>query len=88
MLYIPIDPVCLREGDQINVCKQAFCQIHAIGKDRVEILCKKVVSGVLFSGDNHGKHKNRSHAICNKLKTQVRGTHYFFSLSGEPLLVT
>lgn len=64
--------VRLREGDRINVCKQAFCQIHAIGKRRVEVLCKKVVSGVLFSGDNRGKHKNRPHAICNELKTQIR----------------
>ena len=32
----------------------------------------KPVSGVLFSGDNRGKHKNRPHSISDELKAQVR----------------
>ena len=31
-----------------------------------------MVSGVLFSEDNCGKHSNRPHAICDELKAQVR----------------
>ena len=48
----------LSSGDLVKICKQAFCEIHRVGKRRVENLCEKVVSGVLFSGDNRGKHDN------------------------------
>ena len=64
--------VHLSSGDQVKVCKQAFYQIHGIGKRRVECLCEKLVSGVLFSGDDRGKHKNRPHATSEELKAQVR----------------
>ena len=64
--------VRLSNGDNTKVCKQAFCQIHGITKRRVEKLCTKLVSGVLFSGDNRGKHKNRPHSISDELKAQVR----------------
>ena len=50
----------------------AFCQIHGIGKRRAEDLCSKLVSGILFSGDDHGKHKHRPHAISSDLKDQIR----------------
>ena len=45
--------VCLSSGIHVKVCKQAFYQIHPIGKCRVKHLCEKLVSGVLFSGDEH-----------------------------------
>ena len=64
--------VRLSSGDHVKVCKQAFYQIHGIGKRRVEHLCEKLVSGVLFSGDDRGKHKNRPHATSEELKAQVR----------------
>ena len=64
--------VRLNSGDQVRVCKKAFCEIHRISKRRVEIACKKLTSGVLFSGDERGKHKNRPHAINEELKAQVR----------------
>ena len=63
--------VRLSSGDLIKVCKQAFCEIHRIGKRRVENLCEKLVSGILFSGDNHGKHSNRPHATSEDLKAQI-----------------
>jgi hypothetical protein len=64
--------VRLTSGDLVKVCKQAFCEIHGVGKRRVEILCEKLVSGVLFSGDNRGKHNNRPHATSDDLKAQIR----------------
>jgi len=50
--------VCLSSGIHVKVCKQAFYQIHPIGKHHVKHLCEKLESGVLFSGDEHGKHKH------------------------------
>lgn len=38
----------------------------------VENLCEKLVSGVLFSGDDRGKHDNRPHATSEDLKAQIR----------------
>ena len=64
--------VRLNNGYQVKVCKEGFCQIHAIGKRRVEVLCEKIASGIFFSGDDRGKHKNRPHAIAEELKAQVR----------------
>ena len=64
--------VRLSSGDLVKVCKQAFCEIHGIGKRRVENLCEKLVSVVLFSGDNRGKHKNRPHGTSGDLKAQIR----------------
>lgn len=59
-------------GERVHVCKQAFCQLHAIGKRRVEVISKKLVSGVLFSGDDRGLHHSRPHAITDEVKAQVR----------------
>lgn len=64
--------VRISSGDRVCVCKQAFCQLHAIGKRRTEDICNKLVCGTLFSGDNRGKHKNRPHAVSNELKDQIR----------------
>ena len=62
----------LSSGNRVKVCKQAFYQIHAIGKQCVEHLCEKLVSGILFSGDERGKHKNRPNATREDLKAQIR----------------
>ena len=60
------------KGEQIHVCKDAFCKLHAIGKRRVEVISTKMVSGVLFSGDNRGLHGSRPHTITGEIKGQVR----------------
>ena len=59
-------------GEKIQVCKDAFCQVHAIGKRRIEIVTAKLASGVFFSGNNRGLHDNRPHAIPDEIKAQVR----------------
>ena len=71
----------------MRVCKQGFCQIHAIGKQRVEVLCEKIASGIFFYGDDRGKHKNFPHTIAVELKAQIwedisfpcRESHYPYS---------
>ena len=60
------------KGERIQVCKETFCQLHAIGKRRVEGISTKLVSGVLFSGDNRGLHGSRPHATRDEVKAQVR----------------
>ena len=64
--------VRLSSGDHVKVCKLAFCQIHSIGKCRVENVCEKIAAGVLFSGDERGKHDNRPHSTSEELKVQIR----------------
>lgn len=59
-------------GDRIKVCKQAFCQLHAIGKRRVEVLCSKLSSGVIIAEEGRGKHSSRPRTIAEELKAQVR----------------
>ena len=61
----------LSDKDRMHVCRQAFCQIHTISKCRVEVLCKKLASAILLSGDDHGKHKNHPHAVGEELKAQI-----------------
>ena len=41
--------VHLKNGNCIRVCKKTFCDLHAIGKRRVETLAAKIVGGVVFS---------------------------------------
>ena len=54
------------------MCKKAFCEVHAIGRKRVELLSKRLCSGSLFTEDGQGKHKNRPQAISEEIKEQVR----------------
>jgi len=61
--------VCL---NCIRVYKQTFCQVHGIGKCRVENLCVALASDILYCSDGHGKHKNRLYAIPEDLKGKVR----------------
>ena len=58
------------KGERIQVCKVAFCQLHGIGKRRVEIFTSKLASGVLISGDNCGTHASRPHAIRDETKAK------------------
>lgn len=59
-------------GERIQVCKDTFCQLHAIGKRGVEVVASKLASGVLFSGDNRGSHASRPHAIQDEVKAKIR----------------
>ena len=62
----------LSNGNHVQICKQTFCQVHGIGKRRVENLCTAMTSGVLSCSDGRGKHANRPHALSESLKEQVR----------------
>ena len=64
--------VRLSTGNSIQVCKKTFQTVHAITKRRVENVCVKLVSGVLFSGDGRGKHDNRPNRMDEYLKDQIR----------------
>lgn len=64
--------VRLKDGSQVQVCKRSFCDLHAIGKRRIEKLTEKLVAGVLVPGDARGKHSNRPHSIPEERKDLVR----------------
>ena len=64
--------VRLSDGAQVEVCKKVFCDIHGIGRKRVENLAKKLNSGALVASDNQGKHKQRPHAISLDVKDEIR----------------
>ena len=64
--------VRLSNGSRVQVCKQAFCKIHGIGKRRIENLSLGMVSGDFFKGDGRGTHQNRPHVIKDALKNQIR----------------
>ena len=64
--------VCLSNGRRIQVCKKVFCEVHAIGRKRVENLAKSLTSGALVASDSRGKHKERPHAIQTDTKEQIR----------------
>lgn len=64
--------VRLANGTHQQVCKQSFCDLHAIGKRRIEKLVEKMLHGVLIASDMRGKHENRPHAISDELKQKVR----------------
>ena len=59
------------------MCKDAFCQLHAIGKYRIEIVTAKLALGVFCSGYNCGLHDNRPHAIPDEIKAQVNTLNRF-----------
>lgn len=45
----------LRFNDQeVEVCKKTFCDVHSIGKRRVEVLCEKLKAGNLLASDSRG----------------------------------
>lgn len=64
--------VRLADGSRKQVCKKSFCDLHAIGKRRVEKLVEKVMQGILIASDMRGKHGNRPHAISDEAKQRVR----------------
>ena len=79
----------LSNGNYMQICKQIFCQVHGIGKCRVENLCAAMTSGVLSCSDGRGKHANRPCALSEILKEQVRqhissGKSLFTAVQQEP----
>ena len=56
----------------MQVCKKAFCDVHAVGKRRIERLVEKLSAGVLVASDQRGRHTSRPHAITEELKQTVR----------------
>ena len=61
-----------KNGSHVQVCKKSFCDVHAIGKRRVENLAAKLISGELATIDGRGKHLSRPHAIPEEWKDKVR----------------
>ena len=53
-----------------EVCKKTFCDIHAVGKRRVEKLCEKV--GALAVTDSRSRHHIRPRATSEQLKAKIR----------------
>ena len=64
--------VLLTTGDSIQVCKKTFQTVHGITMRRVEKICEKLVTGILVSGDGHGKHASRPNRIDESLKDKIR----------------
>lgn len=54
------------------VCKKAFCEIHCVGRKRVDDLCKKLSAGEMIVSDNRGKHTTRPHTISDENQQKVR----------------
>jgi hypothetical protein len=59
-------------GTEIRVCKKAFCEVHDVGRKRVDDLCKKLSAGEIIVRDNRGKHTVRPHAISHEVREKVR----------------
>jgi hypothetical protein len=55
-------------GTEIRVCKKAFCEVHDVGRKRVDDLCKKLSAGEIIVRDNRGKHTVRPHAISHEVR--------------------
>ena len=64
--------VRLTTGSEVRVCKKAFCEIHRIGRKRVDDLCKKLSDGETIVRDNRGKHTVRPHTISDEHREKVR----------------
>ena len=58
------------DGTDVEVCKKTFCDIHAVGKRRIEKLCEKV--GTLTVSDGRGRHHNRPHTTSEEVKAKIR----------------
>lgn len=56
---------------EINVCKQAFCSLHGIGRGKLEHLLKALKNSAEPPKDNRGKHKNRPHAVSQETKNKI-----------------
>ena len=63
---------CIRlKGKEVEVCKKTFCDVHSVGKRRIEVLCEKLKAGDLLVQDNRGRHQNR-HTVPDYIKEQIR----------------
>ena len=51
--------------------QKTFCDLHAVGKRRVEKLAEKILSGMILSSDERGKH-NRPKKIPEEIKEQIK----------------
>jgi len=60
------------KGREIQVCKQAFANIHAISFKKIRTLSQKLYQNVMFPRDQRGKHGNRPSKISDETKDQVR----------------
>ena len=56
---------------EVQVCKKTFCDVHSVGKRRIEFLCEKLNAGELQVCDARGTQKNR-YTIPNDVKEKVR----------------
>ncbi|XP_043244189.1 uncharacterized protein LOC122392901 [Amphibalanus amphitrite] len=59
------------KGREIQVCKQAFANIHAITFKKIRMLSQKLDQNIMFPRDQRGKHMNRR-KISEEVKDQVR----------------
>lgn len=58
----------LMSGAEVRVCKKAFCEIHGVGRKRIDDLCKKLSAGEMIATDNRGKHTVRPHTISSEVR--------------------
>ena len=52
--------------------KKTLCDLHAIGKRRLEKLASKMTAGALVASDGRRKHRNRPHSIPEEVKQKIR----------------
>lgn len=64
--------VRLHNGKRLQVCKKTFCDLHAVGKRRVEKLTEKILSGTILSSDERGRHHNRPKKVPEETKERIR----------------
>ena len=57
---------------KLRFANRPFVNCMPISKRRVELICSKLSSGVIISGDGRGKHSSQSCSIAEELKVQVR----------------
>ena len=62
----------LTSGTDIRVCKKVFCEIHCVGRKRVDDLCMKLSAGEITVSDNQGKHAVRPRIISKELWDKIQ----------------
>ena len=55
-------------GAEVIACKKAFCEIHGIGRKRIDDLCKKLSAREMIAIENRGKHTVCCHTISNEIR--------------------
>jgi len=64
--------ICLHNGKHLQVCKKTFCDLHAVGKRRVEKLAEKILSDAILSSDERGWHHNHPKKIKEETKERIK----------------